>query len=93
MTLVRLKSSCFLIGCLSLSKLQYGKNKGDPKEGREGGNKSTEDKSSGTCGGESEGALVTCAPPSPAPQTPPGGDEVIKRIVEVGWLEGVGRLT
>ena len=30
-------------------------------------------------------------PPSPAPQIPLGAEEIMKRIVEVEWLEGVGR--
>ena len=30
-------------------------------------------------------------PPSPAPQTPPGAEEIMKRIVEAEQLEEVGR--
>ena len=30
-------------------------------------------------------------PPSPAPQTPQGAEEIMRRIAEVEWLEGVGR--
>ena len=50
------------------------------------------DKSSSTCRGESEEALITSAPPSSSTQTPPGAEEIMKRIAEVEWLEEVGML-
>ena len=42
-------------------------------------------------GGDTEKALITSAPPTPAKEAPPQAEEIMRRFAEVGQLEGVGR--
>ena len=42
--------------------------------------------------GRAKGPLSPVHPPSPAPQTPLGVEEIMKRIAEAEWLEEVWRL-
>ena len=91
MTLTRPRSYHFPIGWLSLSKLQYGKNTGDPKEGG-GATKVLRTRAVVHVEERVKEPLSSVHPPSPVQETPLEAGEIMRRIVEAEQLEGVGRL-
>ena len=86
---------------LTLSKFQYGKNEGDAPEGWwEKGERDddaglkvsqTQGEDPGSSPLRGSGTPSTSAPPSPAPDTPPRLEEIMKRIAEANQLEQEGR--
>ena len=92
MTLTRPRSYHFPIGWLSLSKLQYGKNKGDPEEGENGAMKVLRTRVVVHAEERVKGPSLPVHPPPPVQETPPEAGEIMRRIVEVEQLEVVGRL-
>ena len=49
------------------------------------------DKGSYEGGGDTEKALITSAPPTPVKEAPSQVEKIMRRIVQVGQLKGVGR--
>ena len=91
MTLTRPRSYCFPIGWLSLSKFQYGKNKGDPKKGEKGVTTVLWTRAVVHKEKEVKGPFSPVHAPSPVQETPLEASEIMRRIAEAEQLEGVGR--
>ena len=62
-----------------------------PHQGKRDGGMKILDKGSYEGENKGEEALIAVAPPTPAKEVPPQAEEIMRRIVEVEQLEGVGR--
>ena len=63
-----------------------------PKKGEKGMTKVLRTRAVVHAEERAKGVSSPLHPPSPAQETSPGADKIMKRIVEAEWLEDVGRL-